>query len=173
MRLPHGKPLHCPKCPEKHYFGRLKLPGEKDAPCPNCGTTLVGRRNGGQTLVEFALVLPLLLFMILGTVEAGFLLIDKARQDRSTAVVAAWAANHPNSSWNAVASKELPGCDVEVSQPLPDLVEATSRCLYQPKTGLPLFDQIPVASRETAVSPTPSPPASAAPSLAPDASPSS
>ena len=45
LRLPHGKPLHCPKCPEKHYYGKLKLPGERDTPCPNCGTTLVGKRN--------------------------------------------------------------------------------------------------------------------------------
>lgn len=106
----------------------------------------------GQALVEFVVILPLVLFIILGATEVGFLLIAKAHQDRATAVVAEWAAEHPSDSWNAVANKELPGCDVEVSSPLPELVQATSQCRYQPKVGLPMFDQLLISSRETAVS---------------------
>jgi hypothetical protein len=38
----YGKPLQCPKCclKEETYYGKLKLAGEKDTPCPNCGTRL-------------------------------------------------------------------------------------------------------------------------------------
>jgi len=104
----------------------------------------------GQALVEFAFIVPILLFIILGATEVGFLLVTKAHQDRATAVVAEWAAEHPSDSWSAVANKELPGCDVEVSSPLPELVQATSQCPYQPKVGLPMFDRIVINSRETA-----------------------
>jgi len=44
----YGLPLVCPKCPPKHFFGKLKLPGEKAVPCPNCGTKLVARRQPKQ-----------------------------------------------------------------------------------------------------------------------------
>jgi DNA-directed RNA polymerase subunit RPC12/RpoP len=39
----YGKPLQCPKCSAKEetFYGKLKLPGEKDTPCPNCGERLV------------------------------------------------------------------------------------------------------------------------------------
>jgi len=131
----------------------------------------MNRRRKAQALVEFALILPILLFTILGGVEVGYLLITKAHQDRATAVVADWAASHPNSSWNAVANRELPGCDVEVTSIVPDLVQATSRCPYQPKTGLPMFDQIPISSRETALTRS-SPPASSSPTPTTVASPS-
>ena len=123
----------------------------------------------GQALVEFALITPILLFTILGGVEAGFLLITKAHQDRATAVVAEWAATHPGESWNAVANKELPGCSVSVTSLVPDLVEATSQCQYQAKTGLPMFNGLPIGSREAAVS---SPSESDPPGLTPVASPS-
>lgn len=41
----YGKPLGCPKCCEKDetFYGKLKLPGEKDTPCPNCGSKLTAR----------------------------------------------------------------------------------------------------------------------------------
>jgi ssDNA-binding Zn-finger/Zn-ribbon topoisomerase 1 len=45
----YGLPLRCPKCPEKHYYGMLKVPGVKAVPCPNCGTSLIAlrKRRGG------------------------------------------------------------------------------------------------------------------------------
>jgi len=41
-----GWPLRCPSCPAKHYYGRLKVPGDAagnkiSLHCPNCGTRLV------------------------------------------------------------------------------------------------------------------------------------
>jgi len=167
-----GLPLVCPKCRTRGlYFGALKLPGEKVAPaCPECGTALVSGRTRGQALVEFAFILPLLLFILLGAMESGFLLIEKAHQDRATYLVAEWAATHPNESWNAVANKELPGCEVEVSDPLPGLVQATSLCPYIPKVGVPLFDRIQISSREAASNVSPR--ESARPDPTPVASPS-
>lgn len=41
----YGLPLKCPKCPRKHYYGMLKVPGSKAVPCPNCGTTLIAIRK--------------------------------------------------------------------------------------------------------------------------------
>jgi len=41
----YGLILICPKCPPAHYYGMLKLPSNKAAPCPNCGTVLVALRK--------------------------------------------------------------------------------------------------------------------------------
>jgi hypothetical protein len=41
----YGLVLICPKCPSKDYYGMLKTPGNKAAPCPNCGTPLVALRK--------------------------------------------------------------------------------------------------------------------------------
>ncbi len=112
------------------------------------------RVSRGQVLVEAALVMPILLFVILGGVEAGYLVVAKADQDRATQVVADWAAQHPGESWNSVANHELPHCTVEVSSPFRDVVEATSECPYRPTTGLPLFDRLTIGSRESAASAT-------------------
>ena len=116
------------------------------------------RRGSGQTLVEFAFVLPIMLFLILCSVETAFLLITKAHQDRATSVVAEWAALHPGESWNAVANKELPGCVVDISSPLPELVQATSWCQYSPKVGIPMFDGLLIQSQEMATSMPPASP---------------
>ena len=38
-------PYKCPKCPPKHFYGKLYIPWESDAPekwvCENCGAKLV------------------------------------------------------------------------------------------------------------------------------------
>lgn len=124
-------------------------------------------RRRGQVIVELALAMPVLLFTILGGIEAGFLLIAKADQDRATQVVADWAVFHPGESWNSVANQELPGCTVTVDESSRDVVEAASRCQYRPKVlvGMPLFDGLPISSHETAAvrvskSPEPTPVAS-------------
>jgi len=49
-REPFGWPLRCPSCPTKHYFGRLKVPGDAAGnkmvlKCPNCGTRLAAVKN--------------------------------------------------------------------------------------------------------------------------------
>lgn len=162
--------------PESLYVGYLVVGrrGSYKTPpklCPSCGTELK-MKSIGQALVEFALITPILLFTILGGVEAGFLLIAKADQDRTTAVIAQWAALHPGESWNSVANKELPGCTVDVRESSPDLVEAASRCQYNAKVlvGFPIFSGLPISSHETAAVVKKSP--SVGPSLSPAASPS-
>lgn len=111
-------------------------------------------RQAGQAIVETALVLPLLLFIALGFTEAGILVATKADQDRSTAVVATWAADHPGADWQAVADQELPGCDVDVatSADPPDLVTAAATCEYLPRVTRGLWDGLPISSEETAAS---------------------
>jgi hypothetical protein len=114
----------------------------------------------GQALAETALVLPVLLFVCLGFVEAGFLLATKAAQDRATSTVAAWAAGHPGEPWAAVAAVELPGCDVTVAVATdpPDLVTASATCTYRPVVTRGLWDGLPISSSEAAVAwPTPDP----------------
>ena len=130
--------------------------------------TCLSRR--GQILVEFAVLVPVLLFIILGAIEAGFLVNAKAAQDRSTAVVAEWAAEHPGESWNSVAARELPGCDVMATNPHQELVEITATCLYSPVV-LVMFEGLPMTSSESAV--TQRSRGNDSPSTAPDASPSS
>ena len=103
----------------------------------------------GQILVELALAMPLILFVILGGIEAGFLMVSKADQDRRTAVVAEWAADHPGDSWESVANKELRGCSVEVVETERDVLEATTQCHYTPKV-LVMFNGIPISSRQIA-----------------------
>lgn len=107
-------------------------------------------RRGGQVLVELAVALPFVMFLIIGATETGFLLIAKAHQDRTTAVVANWAATHPGESWNSVANHELPGCEVLVETPRKDLIETTVTCHYDPVL-LVMWEGLPMTSKETAV----------------------
>ena len=41
----YGLVLVCPKCPTKDYYGMLKTPSNKAAPCPNCGAPLVPKKE--------------------------------------------------------------------------------------------------------------------------------
>lgn len=122
----------------------------------------------GQAIVEMAIMLPVAMFIALGFTEVGFLVISKAQQDRTTAVVAEYAAQHDNDSWHALAAHELPGCDVSLSETTKDVVVVTATCQYQPHV-IPGWGGLPMTSRELAE--RPSVPASPSPSEA--ASPSS
>lgn len=116
----------------------------------------------GQAIIELALVLPVALLVILIGGEVGFALIAKAEQDRNTSVVAQWAADHNDDSWHAIAERELPGCDVTLNEPRVDLLEAVSRCRYNPHL-IPDLPALVISSTESAVrrgSPSPSPSAS-------------
>lgn len=116
--------------------------------------------RSGQILVELAVALPFIMFLILGAVEFGLLLIAKADQDHRTVVVAEWAAGHPGESWNAVADYELEGCDVTVTMPKPDLIEAKATCPYDPVvlkmwSGLKVSSEAQAASQSASPKPTP------------------
>lgn len=103
----------------------------------------------GQSIVEFALIFPLMCFAALGFFEAGMLLAQKAQQDRDTAVVADYAASHPGDAWQAIAARLLPSCTLDVSE-ASDLVTATSTCQYRGRVTSGLLD-VPISSSESAV----------------------
>lgn len=119
----------------------------------------------GQTIVELALTLPFLLLLIVAGMEIANLMASKAQQDRQTAVVVQWAADHPGAAWESVANVVLPGCDVDVFMAGPDLLEATSRCQYHPIAPLPTpLDWVRISSHSNApMSPTPQPSPSGSP----------
>jgi hypothetical protein len=122
------------------------------------------RPRRGQALIELALALPLILLIVLGTVEISFALIAVAKQDRATSTLAQYAALHDDDSWHAVAERELRGCDVTISQVLPDLVKVEVSCPYQPKV-FPGWTGLRISSSEIAPrTPTLPTPASLAPS---------
>lgn len=50
----------------------------------------------GQALVEFALVLPLLLFIILGGMSLGFVFLDRMRLEHATMEAAIAGASDPS-----------------------------------------------------------------------------
>ena len=120
----------------------------------------------GQALVEFALAVPVVLFLILGGIEAGLLIIDKAQQDRSTGVVADYAAHHPgDASWHAVANQQLPGCAVTLDDTgKPGIVTVGSVCEYHPVATRGLWDGLNVSSEESAATSDPTPEPTASPS---------
>ncbi len=105
----------------------------------------------GQAAVEFALILPILLFMILGCVELALVIIEKADLDRRTATIAQWSADRPGQDWHAVANQiGLGPCDVTVDETHPGLVTAGATCWHQPIATRGLFDGIAISSTETA-----------------------
>ena len=61
------------------------------------------RCHRGQTLVEFALVLPILMFMMLGFAELAFLFASRVGFQNSADVMVQWVAeemaSHPGDSW--------------------------------------------------------------------------
>jgi hypothetical protein len=113
----------------------------------------VSHPSRGQAIVELALILPLLLLLTLGGLEVGRLELSKGEQDRSTALVAQWAAQRPGEDWHALAYHTLRDCDVSVDATDPQgLITATSRCIYHAiaTPGGPL-DGITITSTEQAL----------------------
>lgn len=106
------------------------------------------RPDGGQALVEAALVLPLLLLIVLTTIEAGFLFMAWQVDRNAAAVLADVAAirisTDPGDSWRArwqpIANDELhrTGCaSADVTFPdgtrnTGDRVAVTLDCRYAP-----------------------------------------
>ncbi len=119
----------------------------------------------GQGLVELALLAPLVLFAASAAIDGGRLFIQKADQDRRTAVIADWAAAHPgDSSWNSVANGQLPDCTVTVEETRPGLWTAGASCFFSPLMLHGIWDGLPVASQASSVTPQTSEEPSPAPS---------
>ena len=138
------------------------LPG----PCASDLTCRYARRPGwsGQAIVEFALIAPIMILVLLGAAEMGMLYAARAAQDRATGVVADWAADRPGEDWHPAADRELPGCAVDVTTDELGIVHAGSTCTYGPKITSNLWDGLPISSEASAAiapSPTPEPSASA------------
>jgi Flp pilus assembly protein TadG len=127
--------------------------------CPDCGRY----RSRGQALAEFALIAPVALFVALGFLEAGMLVNAKGEQDRATAVVASWTAEHPAEALGpsyalVVASAGLDGCDVDTSaDDALGLVTTYATCTYAPRVTVGLWDGLPIGSAATAALPAPTP----------------
>ncbi len=100
-------------------------------------------RGRGQALVEFALIVPTMLFLGLGMLEAAMLVGTRDAEARSLQTVADYAAMHGPDSWSGVADTVLPGCTVAVVASDPTLIQATSTCAYSSVMHL-VFDGLPI-----------------------------
>lgn len=157
------------------------MPGEKAAPaCPECGTALISTRRRGQSIVEFALVLPLLIFLLLGFGEAAFLVATREGYQNGVKVLAEWAASEmyeqPGESWQSgwgrVVNDEQgrTGCGGVPTVSFPDgghdpgdRVRVRWSCTYHPRITSNIWQGLPVTVESEAVVPgflpvpTPSP----------------
>lgn len=90
----------------------------------------------GQSLVETALVLPILLFTFLGFGEAAFLYAQRDAAQTSADVLADIAANDTAGDWDALVADELgrSGCDgsAQVVEAGNGRVRVTLTCAYTP-----------------------------------------
>jgi hypothetical protein len=143
-------------------------PSGLSGPCAADRTCRFADRVGirGQAIVEFALVFPIIAAILLGAAEMGMLYAARAAQDRAGGVVADYAAARPgDESWNAVADRELPGCDVDVTTDGLGILTARATCQYEPVITSNLWDGLPISSEASAaIAPEPTPSASPDPS---------
>ena len=179
-----GLPLSCPKCRSRGtYYGVLKVPGEKASPsCPECSTSLVSSRQG-QTLVEFALVMPIFLALLLGFAELAMLFATRQGYQNGVDVLADWTAiamtgpgESWQSGWNEVVRQEADrtGCDdLSPAVLLPDGThQAGDRvllrwiCHYEPKVA-PGWGGLTVTVQSEAVVPVVPPAGTSSPSPSP------
>ncbi len=90
----------------------------------------------GQSLVETALVLPILLFTFLGFGEAAFLYAQRSAAQTSADVLADIAADGTTHDWDALVADELQrsGCDGSafLSEVTAGRVRVTLDCAYTP-----------------------------------------
>lgn len=118
---------------------------------PDRRSGLLGRFSGaqGQALVEFAIIVPVLLFMILAVAELAMLGSAKIRQDAATIEAARWAVANPD---DAAPMPGLAGCAVTTGE-LDGYVTVASTCTYRPIALRGIWEGLPVSSEAAAALP--------------------
>ena len=115
------------------------------------------RRQSGQALVEFALVAPILMAMLLGVLAGGLLFLGAMSQQHSTGTLADWMAANPDATSEeeaAMSALVIPdGCDSSVDT-AGQIVTATLTC---PTIAGELVPGLPVQVTTSAVAHAPSP----------------
>ena len=110
----------------------------------------------GQALVEFAIVAPVLMFMILAVAEVALLMAAKTTQDGATLELARWSAVHPDDDGAALFG--LDDCDVTTT---PDTDAGTvtvhATCEYAPLALRGFWDGLDIGSEAVAATPSPTP----------------
>lgn len=91
-----------------------------------------GRHRSGevaQALVEFALVVPVMMLMLLGTIGAGLYFLAAQSQASSTSTLALWAAANPTADPDDLAAyaRTVSACPLAVDY-TPNLVRVTLSC---------------------------------------------
>lgn len=98
-----------------------------------------GRDDGGQATVEFALLLPLVLLLLMAVVQAGLLVRDQVAVVHAAREAARAASVDPDPRRALFAGRRvIEGADVEVVErgPVGDPVEV--RVSYRAPTDVPL-----------------------------------
>jgi hypothetical protein len=133
----------------------------------------------GQALVEFALVAPLLMLMLLGVLAGGLYFLAAVQQASDTGTLADWYAANPDAppgEWTAFADAVCPceGCATVAAEA--HIVMVTVECPCIAGELLPFLPRTVVTTATAYVpspsaSPEPSPSASPEPSEAPSEEP--
>lgn len=182
-------PETCPRCHKQVKALTYSRPG-RTWRCARCAP-----RVCGQSLVEFALVLPIMMFTILGGIEAGFLFAHQHGYQNGADVLAAWSAAHeadapggsgfsegaPGAPWQSVVASEASrtSCDGSPSVSWPDgrapgdRVRVDVTCHYTPQATSNLWPGgLDVSVQAEAVIPGSTPAPSPSPEPSPEPSPS-
>jgi hypothetical protein len=109
-------------------------------------------RSQGQSVVEFALVLPLLLLILLIVVDVGRLYLGWVTLQNAARVGANYAANHPTATWSSATdpsriayeaavradmdSAALANCPLPTPLPIPTFLAGSSTSLGQGQVNL-------------------------------------
>ena len=105
------------------------------------------RREAGQSIVEFALVLPLLMVLLVGFAEVGCLIAQRVAWSQSVEVMADWMASHPEGDpapvWNELEARDPCGASYTSSVDELGIVRVGAVCRYTPRVAA-LFTDLPV-----------------------------